>query len=78
MDQLLTLVLKTGGATVTTGYGQYHTDPACGKYRLNDPDRVRSRDFPAFVSPNVWIYLVEQYQITPISTPEKDLATILG
>lgn len=33
---------------------------------------------PAFVSPNVLNYLVEQYQITPISTPEKDLATILG
>ena len=28
---------------------------------------------PAFISPNVLNYLVENYQITPISTVEKDL-----
>jgi hydroxylamine reductase len=33
---------------------------------------------PAFISPNVLNYLVENYQITPISTPEEDLKKILG
>ncbi|MBQ8333665.1 MAG: hydroxylamine reductase, partial [Clostridia bacterium] len=33
---------------------------------------------PAFVSPNVLNYLVENYNIAPISTPEADLAKILG
>ena len=33
---------------------------------------------PAFVSPNVLNYLVENFQITPISTPEEDLKKILG
>ena len=33
---------------------------------------------PAFISPNVLDYLVENYNIAPISTPEKDLKTILG
>ena len=33
---------------------------------------------PAFVSPNVLNYLVENYQITPIGTPEEDLKKILG
>lgn len=33
---------------------------------------------PAFVSPNVLNFLVETYNITPISTPEADLAKILG
>lgn len=33
---------------------------------------------PAFVSPNVLSYLVENYQITPISTPQEDLKKILG
>ena len=33
---------------------------------------------PAFVSPNVLNYLVENYNIAPISTPEEDLKTILG
>ncbi len=32
---------------------------------------------PAFVSPNVLNFLVENYQITPISTPEEDLKKIL-
>jgi hydroxylamine reductase len=32
---------------------------------------------PAFVSPNVLKYLVENFNITPISTPEADLAKIL-
>ncbi len=33
---------------------------------------------PAFVSPNVLNYLVENYNIAPISTPEEDLKSILG
>ena len=33
---------------------------------------------PAFVSPNVLKFLVENYNISPISTPEEDLKKILG
>lgn len=33
---------------------------------------------PAFVSPNVLNFLVENYNIAPISTPEEDLAKILN
>lgn len=33
---------------------------------------------PAFVSPNILNFLVENYNITPISTPEADLKKILG
>ena len=33
---------------------------------------------PTFVSPNVLNYLVENYNISPISTPEEDLKKILG
>jgi hydroxylamine reductase len=33
---------------------------------------------PAFVSPNVLNYLVENFRLTPISTPEEDLKKILG
>lgn len=33
---------------------------------------------PAFVSPNVLNFLVEKYNIAPISTPEEDLKKILG
>ena len=33
---------------------------------------------PAFLSPNVLKYLVENYNIAPISTPEEDLKKILG
>ena len=33
---------------------------------------------PAFLSPNILKYLVENYQISPISTPEEDLKKILG
>ena len=33
---------------------------------------------PAFISPNVLNYLVENYNIAPISTPEEDLKKILG
>ncbi|MCU6763314.1 Hydroxylamine reductase [uncultured Roseburia sp.] len=33
---------------------------------------------PAFVSPNVLKYLVENYNIAPITTPEKDLEVLLG
>ena len=33
---------------------------------------------PAFVSPNVLNYLVENFGISPISTPEEDLKKLLG
>ena len=33
---------------------------------------------PAFLSENVLEYLVKNYQIAPVSTPEKDLQEILG
>ncbi|MCL2046711.1 MAG: hydroxylamine reductase [Oscillospiraceae bacterium] len=33
---------------------------------------------PAFVSPNILNVLVDEYSLTPISTPEADLAAILG
>ena len=33
---------------------------------------------PAFVSPNILNFLVENYNISPISTPENDLKKILG
>ncbi len=33
---------------------------------------------PAFISPNVLNFLVKQYNIAPISTPEEDLKKILG
>lgn len=33
---------------------------------------------PAFLSPNVLQYLVEHYSIAPITTPEADLAALLG
>ena len=33
---------------------------------------------PAFVSPNVLNFLVEKFNIAPITTPEADLAEILG
>ena len=33
---------------------------------------------PAFISPNVLNFLVEQFNIAPISTPEEDLKKILG
>lgn len=33
---------------------------------------------PAFLSPNVLQFLVEQYQIAPITTPAADLAAMLG
>ncbi len=33
---------------------------------------------PAFISPNVLNFLVENYNIAPISTPEEDLGKILG
>lgn len=32
---------------------------------------------PAFISPNVLQFLVENYSISPISTPEEDLKKIL-
>ena len=33
---------------------------------------------PAFVSPNILNFLVENYALTPVSTPEEDLKKILG
>ena len=33
---------------------------------------------PAFISPNVLNFLVENFSITPISTPEEDLKKILN
>ena len=33
---------------------------------------------PAFVSPNILNFLVENYGIAPITTPEQDLAELLG
>ena len=33
---------------------------------------------PAFLSPNVVTFLVENYGISPITTPEEDLKKILG
>lgn len=33
---------------------------------------------PAFVSPNVLNFLVEKFNISPISTPEEDLQKVLG
>ncbi len=33
---------------------------------------------PAFITPNVLNYLVEQFQIKPITTPDQDLKAILG
>ncbi|WP_270648250.1 hypothetical protein, partial [Paeniclostridium hominis] len=32
---------------------------------------------PAFLSPNILQYLVDTFDIKPISTPEKDLASCL-
>lgn len=32
----------------------------------------------AFISPNVLEFLVKNYNIAPISTPEKDLRKLLG
>ena len=33
---------------------------------------------PAFISPNVLDYLVKNFDLKPITTPEKDLAAMLG
>ncbi len=33
---------------------------------------------PAFLSPNILQYLIEQYHISPISTPQEDLKKMLG
>ena len=33
---------------------------------------------PAFLSPNILNFLVEQFNIAPITTPEEDLKAILG
>ena len=39
---------------------------------------VLGPSLPAFLSPNVLDYLVENYNIAPITTPEEDLKKILG
>lgn len=33
---------------------------------------------PAFITPNILNFLVEKFNIMPISTPDADLAAILG
>jgi hydroxylamine reductase len=33
---------------------------------------------PAFISPNVLQFLVKEFNIQPISTPQKDLAAIMA
>jgi hydroxylamine reductase len=33
---------------------------------------------PAFISPNILDFLVKNFDLKPISTPEKDLTDILG
>jgi len=38
----------------------------------------RERRQPAFVTPSVLSVLVEKFNIAPITTPEADLAAILG
>lgn len=45
---------------------------------LGIKDIRRGPSLPAFISPNGLIYLVENYNIPPISTPEENLKTILG
>jgi|GEM_PF-5267983 hydroxylamine reductase len=37
-----------------------------------------NRAMSAFVSPNVLNFLVENFNIAPISTPDQDLKQILG
>lgn len=41
-------------------------------------DILLGPSLPAFISPNVLNFLVEKYNIAPISTPEDDLKKILG
>ena len=45
---------------------------------LGIKDILLGPSLPAFVSPNVLKFLVENYNIAPISTPEEDLNKILG
>ena len=46
-------------------------------FRIRFPIRL-GPSLPAFISPNVLSYLVENYNIAPISTPEEDLKSILS
>lgn len=45
---------------------------------LGIKDMLIGPSLPAFVSPNVLNFLVENYGLTPISTPSEDIARILG
>ncbi|HZK25315.1 MAG TPA: hydroxylamine reductase [Oscillospiraceae bacterium] len=45
---------------------------------LGIKDILIGPSLPAFITPNVLNILVEQYNLRPISTPEQDLAMILG
>ena len=45
---------------------------------LGIKDILLGPSLPAFISPNVLNYLVEHYNIAPISTPEEDLKKLLG
>ncbi len=47
-------------------------------FHLGIQDIRLGPSLPAFVTPNVLDVLVKNFAIKPISTPEKDLATILG
>ena len=47
-------------------------------FHLGIQDIRLGPSLPAFVTPNVLEVLVKNFAIKPISTPEKDLATILG
>lgn len=45
---------------------------------LGIKDILLGPSLPAFISPNILQFLVENYNIAPISTPEEDLKKILG
>ena len=45
---------------------------------LGIKDILLGPSLPAFISPNVLSFLVENYNIAPVSTPEEDLKKILG
>ena len=47
-------------------------------FHLGIKDILLGPSLPAFISPNVLNFLVEKYNIAPISTPEDDLKKILG
>lgn len=45
---------------------------------LGIKDIVLGPTLPAFLSPNIAGYLVENFGIAPITTPEADMARLLG